>query len=72
VITHGPKVGLEKIQRCGKKMHGYSGKTILLIFHPIPALSWFRVGHEIQTDKPEVVVNAIKHLVTQWRDEVRR
>jgi len=25
------------------------------------------VGHEIQTNKPEIVVNAIERLVMQWR-----
>jgi pimeloyl-ACP methyl ester carboxylesterase len=68
VIAHDPKVGLEKIRddqeenawsQWQEELAHLSSNSNLIV---APG-----VGHEIQTDKPEIVVNAIEHLVTQWR-----
>ena len=69
VITHDPRVGLSKVRneqeeqawsRWQEDLARLSSHSTLVLVSG--------VGHEIQTEKPEIVVNEIERLVMQWRD----
>lgn len=72
VIAHDPQVGLAKPKdnqvetawmRWQADLAHLSSNSSLVVANG--------VGHEIQTDRPEIVVNAIERLVMQWRETNR-
>ena len=64
VIAHNPKVGLEKIRDDQEEIAWTQWQIDLTHLSSNSKLIVVQgVGHEIQTDKPQIVVNAIKDLV---------
>ncbi len=68
VITHDPHVGLSKVRkdeeeqawsRWQEDLAQLSSHSTLVVMSG--------VGHEIQAERPEIVVNEIERLVMQWR-----
>ncbi len=69
VITHDPHVGLSKIRNEREEQAWSQWQEDLARLSSRSTLVMVSgVGHEIQTEKPEVVVNEIERLVMQWRD----
>lgn len=72
VITHDPSIGLAKIRNDQEEVawsHWQEDLARLSSHSTLVVVSG--VGHEIQTDKPEVVVNEIERMVMQWRQANR-
>jgi pimeloyl-ACP methyl ester carboxylesterase len=69
VITHDPLVGLERV-RDDKEEAAWTKWQIDLAHLSSNAdlIVVQGVGHEIQNEKPEIVVNVIERLVSQWRN----
>ncbi|GEM_PF-1914464 len=69
VMTHDPGVGLSRVRneqeeqawsRWQEDLTHLSSRSRLVVVNG--------VGHEIQTEKPEIVVYEIERLVMQWRE----
>jgi hypothetical protein len=73
VITHDPHVGLSRVSNDEEEQAWSRWQQDLA---QLSSHSTFvrvsGVGHEIQTEKPEIVVNEIEHLVMEWRDASER
>ena len=69
VITHDPHVGLSKVRNDEQEQAWSRWQQDLAQLSSHSTLVRVSgVGHEIQTEKPEVVVNQIEHLVMEWRE----
>jgi pimeloyl-ACP methyl ester carboxylesterase len=69
VITHDPHVGLSKVRNEREEEAWSQWQEDLAKLSSRSTLVMVSgVGHEIQTEKPEIVVNEIERLVMQWRD----
>ncbi len=73
VITHDPEVGLEKVRNDQEEAVWSQWQEDLARLSSNSSLIVAKgAGHEIQTDKPQIVVDAINRLVTLTRKSAGR
>jgi len=72
VITHDPNVGMGKVRKAEEEIIWSQWQEDLArLSSDSSLLVATGAGHEIQSEKPEIVIGAIERMVKQWRDGSR-